>query len=161
MDANELHITPLSGVLSLRPSLSYLDKSDRTAKAEGRPKLVESSQDEDDGEEEEKREQVQRVGVRFIKGGGDNERAQKRREKSYEYQQKKANEEPWVQTQFHHVKSERWTDESQKLFCKRMDDEALPVSTNTRESYLCELKESEIQSVHDPSDNFKKQNATA
>ncbi len=144
LDANELHLTPLSGVLSLRPSLSYLDKSDRTAKAEGRPKLVESSQDEDDPEEEDKAMQVQRVGVRFLKGGGDAERSQKRREKSYEYQQKKAAEEPWTQTQFHHVKSDRWTEVSQKLFCKHMDDEASVPNNggdNLANRYLNELKE--------------------
>ena len=32
LDQNELHITPLEGVLSLRPSMEYLDQSDRTAK---------------------------------------------------------------------------------------------------------------------------------
>ena len=32
LDKNELHITPLEGVLSLRPSMEYLDQSDKTAK---------------------------------------------------------------------------------------------------------------------------------
>ena len=32
LDQNELHITPLEGVLSLRPSMEYLDQSDNTAK---------------------------------------------------------------------------------------------------------------------------------
>ena len=32
LDQNELHITPLEGVLSLRPSMEYLDQSDKTAK---------------------------------------------------------------------------------------------------------------------------------
>ena len=40
----ELHLTPIRGVVSLKPSLNYLDKSDKTAKSEGRPKLNESSQ---------------------------------------------------------------------------------------------------------------------
>ena len=38
-NGNELHLTPLKSIVSLRPSLTYLDKSDKTAKAEGRPKL--------------------------------------------------------------------------------------------------------------------------
>ena len=36
LNDNELHVTPLTGILHLRPSLNYLDKSDRTAKADGR-----------------------------------------------------------------------------------------------------------------------------
>ena len=32
LDNNELHVTPLEGVLSLRPSMEYLDQSDKTAK---------------------------------------------------------------------------------------------------------------------------------
>ena len=43
-NGSELHLTPLNGIVSLKPSLQYLDKSDRTAKSEGRSKLNESSQ---------------------------------------------------------------------------------------------------------------------
>ena len=32
LDQNELHITPIEGILSLRPSMEYLDQSDKTAK---------------------------------------------------------------------------------------------------------------------------------
>ena len=38
------------------------------ARAEGRPRLVESSQDEDEEEESNKTEVAQKVGVRFLKG---------------------------------------------------------------------------------------------
>ena len=37
---------------------------------------------------------------------------------------KKAEEEPWRVTRFHHVKSRRWEDETQLLFCRKMDEEA-------------------------------------
>ena len=43
-NGSELHLTPLNGIVSLKPSLQYLDKSDRTARSEGRSKLNESSQ---------------------------------------------------------------------------------------------------------------------
>lgn len=33
---SELHITPLRGILHLRPSFAYLDKSDRRAKEEAK-----------------------------------------------------------------------------------------------------------------------------
>ena len=40
LDQNELHITPLEGVLSLRPSMEYLDKSDKTAKGKIKAELI-------------------------------------------------------------------------------------------------------------------------
>ena len=33
---NELHITPLRGIVHLRPSFTYLDKSDKRAKEEAK-----------------------------------------------------------------------------------------------------------------------------
>ena len=51
----------------MKPSINYLDKSDRTAKAEGRPRLNESSQDEDEEEDTTKAEDVQKVGVKFMR----------------------------------------------------------------------------------------------
>ena len=56
--------------MSLKPSLEYLDKSDKTAKAEGRPRLNESSQDEDEDDEGPKKSEVEKVGVKFARGGG-------------------------------------------------------------------------------------------
>ena len=35
LNDNELHLTEVKGVLSVRPNLTYLDKSDRRAKQEG------------------------------------------------------------------------------------------------------------------------------
>ena len=54
----ELHLTQLQAVLQLRPSLGYMDKSDRTARAEGRAK-----DDPDDLEDEDKPPQA--VTVKF------------------------------------------------------------------------------------------------
>jgi hypothetical protein len=36
LNDNELHLTEVKGVLSVRPNLTYLDKSDKRAKQEGR-----------------------------------------------------------------------------------------------------------------------------
>ena len=58
MDNEELHLTPVEGVLQLRPSLVYLDKSDNTARIEGRNNL-DSIDDEDN--------KPQAVTVRFSK----------------------------------------------------------------------------------------------
>ena len=98
---NELHITPIKSVLNLRPDLSYLDKSDKTARAEGR--AAKFNEDPDDPvvkaeiAEAKGEEELKQVTVRFAKGG-DAEHVKKMREKSYEYQMKKVEEEPWIQT---------------------------------------------------------------
>ena len=48
------------------------------------------------------------VTVRFARGGqNEKEKYEKLREKSYEYQQKKLREEPWVKTNFLHCKYAR------------------------------------------------------
>merc|ERR1711997_825867 len=122
LDQNELHITPIEGVLSLRPSMEYLDQSDKTAKADG-------------GDAD-----MKAVTVRFARGGqNEKEKYAKLREKSYEYQQKKLREEPWVKTNFHQLKSPKWEEQSQKLFCRKMDDEIMN-SNCTSSNYLVYLK---------------------
>jgi len=141
-NGSELHLTPLNGIVSLKPSLQYLDKSDRTAKSEGRPKLNESSQDEDDEEEAAKADAVQKVGVRFMKGGAqDQSRYQEMKKKTFEYQQKMAEEEAWVPMDYHHVRSEKCVEQIQRLFCKRMDGVAIEGDTKV-DKYLQELKKS-------------------
>ncbi|XP_059099370.1 DNA-directed RNA polymerase III subunit RPC5-like isoform X2 [Tigriopus californicus] len=129
LGGNELHITPLEAVLQLRPNLGYLDKSDKTAKAEGR------TLDDPDDPQDDKEEEVEAkpVTVRFAKSGTDY--AKKQREKSFAFQQKKSEEEPWIPTRFHHVKSTQWEQESQKLFCRKMDDEIASLN-QTPKQYL-------------------------
>ena len=114
LDGNEFHLTPLSAILSLRPNFEYLDKSDKTAKQEGR---VDNEEDADEPSEES---QVKQVNVRFARAGSSREKQQKN---SFEMQQKKLKEEPWTRVRFNHVKTERWNTESQLMFCKKMDQE--------------------------------------
>ena len=121
----------------MKPSINYLDKSDRTAKAEGRPRLNESSQDEDEEEDTTKAEDVQKVGVKFMR---ESERAIEMKKKTFEYQQKLANEEPWIPTDYYHVKSEKWVEETQKLFCRHLDGEAVGGDVKVDE-YLEQLRE--------------------
>ncbi len=72
-------------LVSTRPQ----DKSDKTAKSEGR---LESTDVDDPSAADE----VKAVTVRFARG--DSDAAKKRMEKSFEYQKKKAEEEPWIAT---------------------------------------------------------------
>ena len=59
LQGKELHLTEVQGVLQLRPSLGYMDKSDKTARAEGR---VKDDPDDPDAEDEK---QPQAVTVKF------------------------------------------------------------------------------------------------
>ena len=128
------------GIVNLKPTMNYLDKSDRTAKAEGRPRLVESSQDEDEDDAKPEAEVIQKVGVKFLKGKAENDKSLEMKKKSFEYQQKLAEEEAWVPTDYYHNKSEKWIEQSQKLFCKHLDGEAVGGDVKGDE-YLEQLRE--------------------
>ncbi|CAB4062288.1 RPC5 [Lepeophtheirus salmonis] len=57
----KLHLTPIKDILVLRPDLTYLDKSDKTAKSEGRAVLHPDDPDlEEAMEEEAKQEDMER-----------------------------------------------------------------------------------------------------
>jgi len=130
LNDNELHLTEVKSILHMRPCLGYLDKGDKTAKSEGRV-----LDDPDDPVEET--EDIKPVTVKFAKG--DPEKNKKYMEKTYAYQQKKAEEEPWIKARFHQIKSEVWEDESQKMFCSKMEDEVTELDLPP-DKYLESLK---------------------
>uniref|UniRef100_A0A8K9XAY1 Polymerase (RNA) III (DNA directed) polypeptide E n=1 Tax=Oncorhynchus mykiss TaxID=8022 RepID=A0A8K9XAY1_ONCMY len=108
----ELHITPLQGILQMRPSFSYLDKADckhreREAANEG----GDSSQDEAD-------EDVKAVTVRFSRP--ESEQARQRRIQSYDFLQKKQAEESWVHLHYHGLNDGRSDHERLYLYCQAM-----------------------------------------
>ena len=91
-----------------------------------------------DGEEGDS--DMKAVTVRFARGGqNEKEKYNKLKEKSYEYQQKKLREEPWIKTKFHNLKSPKWEEQSQKLFCRKMDEEIVNLNS-TPSAYLDHLK---------------------
>ncbi|RVE59830.1 hypothetical protein OJAV_G00192170 [Oryzias javanicus] len=109
----ELHVTPLTGILQLRPSFSYLDKADsKTREREAANEGGDSSQDEAE-------EEAKAITVRFARP--ESEQARQRRIQSYEFLQKKQAEEPWVHLQYHGVKDGRSEHEKQYLFCQSVD----------------------------------------
>jgi len=130
LNDNELHLTEVKSILHMRPCLNYLDKGDKTAKSEGR-----TLEDPDDPVDEP--EEMKPVTVKFAKG--DAARNQKFMEKTYDYQKKKAEEEPWVKARFHQIKSRFWEEESQKMFCNNMEEELAELDL-TSEQYLDSLK---------------------
>lgn len=152
MVEDKLHLTEVKGVLQLRPSLSYMDKSDKTARAEGR--LGEADPD-DPGEDER---QPQAVTVKFsrvsrlssgltirpsdhVSFQGDSDRAQKMKEKSYDYQMKRVEEEPWVECCYHGVASAKSAEMCQKLKCKNTKTDLTTSFTQSHKQYLDGLKD--------------------
>jgi len=131
LDKNELHLTRVKGMLHLRPSLGYLDKSDRTAKTEGRV-----AADADDPADVEVKPEA--VTVKFARG--DPERNKKYKEKSYDYQMKRVEEEPWVETKFHQMKTGNWEEVSQLMFCAAMENDVKTLD-ETPDKYLYSLKD--------------------
>uniref|UniRef100_A0A3Q1H9G6 DNA-directed RNA polymerase III subunit RPC5 C-terminal domain-containing protein n=1 Tax=Anabas testudineus TaxID=64144 RepID=A0A3Q1H9G6_ANATE len=127
----ELHITPLTGILQMRPSFSYLDKADnKTREREAANEGGDSSQDEAEDE-------AKAITVRFARP--ESEQARQRRIQSYEFLQKKQAEEPWVHLHYHGVKDSRSEHERQYLFCQSVDASENTELVKTPKEYLAML----------------------
>ncbi|XP_018428062.1 PREDICTED: DNA-directed RNA polymerase III subunit RPC5 isoform X3 [Nanorana parkeri] len=106
----EIHLTPLCGILQLRPSFTYLDKADTKFKER------EAANDAGDSSQDEGEEDVKQVTVRFSRP--ESEQAKQRRAQSYEFLQKKQAEESWVHLHYSGVKDGRSEHERQYLLCQ-------------------------------------------
>ncbi|KAG9477010.1 hypothetical protein GDO78_002414 [Eleutherodactylus coqui] len=92
----EIHVTPLHGILQLRPSFTYLDKADTKYRER------EAANDAGDSSQDEVEEDVKQVTVRFSRP--ETEQAKQRRAQSYEFLQKKQAEESWVHLHYCGIK---------------------------------------------------------
>lgn len=127
----ELHVTPLTGILQMRPSFSYLDKADnKTREREAANEGGDSSQDEAE-------EEAKAITVRFARP--ESEQARQRRIQSYEFLQKKQAEEPWIHLHYHGVKDGRSEHERQYLFCQSADASENSELVKTPKEYLAML----------------------
>ncbi|XP_034715314.1 DNA-directed RNA polymerase III subunit RPC5 [Etheostoma cragini] len=127
----ELHVTPLTGILQMRPSFSYLDKADtKTREREAANEGGDSSQDEAE-------EDAKAITVRFSRP--ESEQARQRRIQSYEFLQKKQAEEPWVHLHYHGVKDGRSEHERQYMFCQSVDTSENSELVKTPKEYLTML----------------------
>lgn len=102
----EIHTTIVKGVVQMRPSFSYFDKSDTRKKAEQK---LDNESDVDDDEPKQ-------VTVKFARN--DNDRSKKAREKSYNYLSQKSADEPWCETMWYPPDSIHAELERQKLFAQ-------------------------------------------
>lgn len=127
----ELHVTPLTGILQMRPSFSYLDKADtKTREREAANEGGDSSQDEAEDD-------VKAITVRFARP--ESEQARQRRIQSYEFLQKKQAEEPWIHLHYHGVKDSRSEHERQYLFCQSVDASENSELVKSPKEYLAML----------------------
>ncbi|KAJ1526730.1 hypothetical protein ONE63_008310 [Megalurothrips usitatus] len=125
LNEGELHLTPLKGIVSLRPTFSYLDKSD---------KRQINAQDEVSGGEEE--EELKQVKVKFARQ--ENERVKKAREQSYDNHRKLSSSEPWYHTEYLTPQTDDAELERAKLYCSQIAEQVADLSLN-RENYLSYL----------------------
>ncbi|KAG0712422.1 DNA-directed RNA polymerase III subunit RPC5 [Chionoecetes opilio] len=99
MRDDSLHLSPITTVLALRPSFSYLDQADK------------HSDDE---------EKIKKVTVRFEKP--ETEKSRKAKEKSYGFLLRKIHEEPWIEVDYHKFGGEHSDFERRKLYCQYEDE---------------------------------------
>ncbi|CAL4141700.1 unnamed protein product, partial [Meganyctiphanes norvegica] len=128
MHDSALHLSPVSQVLALRPSFSYLDMADKR----GRQERKDITGEEDSDEEKEPK----KVTVRFERPETDKSRAAK--EKSYGFLQKQIREEPWIETTFHRCGSESTEFEKRKLYCSYEDQQVDQFMLSSKD-YLTQL----------------------
>jgi DNA-directed RNA polymerase-3 subunit RPC5 len=121
-DCPEVHLTPINSVIQFRPSFHYLDKSEinfgknkHNSKDESEAEADASSQDESEAQTE-----VQTITMRFA--GPDEERLRKAREKSFNYLQQQVAKDPWIELNFHPIKSHSSTEEKMSLLFNSSQD---------------------------------------
>ncbi|CAM4706023.1 unnamed protein product [Leuciscus chuanchicus] len=127
----ELHLTPLQGILQMRPSFTYLDKADTKHRER------EAANEAGDSSQDEAEEDVKQITVRFSRP--ESEQARQRRIQSYEFLQKKQAEEPWVHLHYHGLKDGRSEHERQYLYCQAMDTTENTELVKTPREYLSML----------------------
>ncbi|KAM9305142.1 DNA-directed RNA polymerase III subunit RPC5 [Gastrophryne carolinensis] len=106
----EIHVTPLHGILQMRPSFTYLDKADSKFRER------EAANEGGDSSQDEAEEDIKQVTVRFSRP--ETEQAKQRRAQSYEFLQKKQAEEYWVHLHYYGIKDSRSEHEKQYLLCQ-------------------------------------------
>ena len=128
--AEELHLTPLHGVVQLRPSLSHLDTADSGAK---RAAAGSDGGDTTGSEGEEAKPVVVKFARRESKVKGQ-QKGISRRMNFQEVMENRKTSEPWLAVQYNDVESEEASEERRLLFADR--DDHTGVFSQTMESYV-------------------------
>lgn len=117
----EIHASIIKGVIQMRPSFSYFDKSDKRNKAELK---AETEADLDD-------EEPKQVTVKFART--ENDRIRKAREKSYNYITQKSAEEAWHDTMWYPKDSTEAELERRNLFSSSNESTGHALSLTSNE----------------------------
>uniref|UniRef100_A0A803KK88 Polymerase (RNA) III (DNA directed) polypeptide E (80kD) n=1 Tax=Xenopus tropicalis TaxID=8364 RepID=A0A803KK88_XENTR len=133
----EIHLTPLHGILQMRPSFTYLDKADIKFKER------EAANEGGDPSQDEAEDDVKQVNVRFSRP--ESEKAKQRRVQSYEFLQKKQAEENWVHLHYSGVKDSRSEHERQYLLCQNTSVADNMELTKSPRDYLSMLMPSNVE----------------
>lgn len=132
--AEELHLTPLHGVVQLRPSLSHLDTADSGAKRAAAATLSGSDGGDTTGSEGE---EAKPVVVKFARRESKVKGQQKgvgRRINFQEVMENRKSSESWLSVQYNDLESEEASEERRLLFADR--DDHTGVFSQTMESYV-------------------------
>ncbi|CAB0028008.1 unnamed protein product [Trichogramma brassicae] len=121
---DELHITPLKGIIQMRPDFSYLDRVDKKFKDSGK-NGGEGFVDADDEEPEEIE-----VHAKFTKNISDY--AKQQREKSFQTHARKSMEEEWVPCKFQRAEEPI----KEEMFCHKVDNDRSNDLKITQSDYL-------------------------
>ncbi|XP_076856174.1 DNA-directed RNA polymerase III subunit RPC5 isoform X1 [Brachyhypopomus gauderio] len=127
----QLHLTPLQGILQMRPSFAYLDKAD------SKHREREAANEAGDSSQDEAEDDIKQITVRFSRP--ESEQARQRRIQSYEFLQKKQAEEPWVHLHYHDLRDGRSEHERQYLYCQATDTTENMELVKTPSEYLSML----------------------
>nr|CAG4647122.1 EOG090X07NA [Megafenestra aurita] len=120
----EIHFNPVHGILHVKPSFPYLDKSDKS--------LKETGNEAESGDEEV----AEQITVKFARTESDRTKAL--REKSFGFLQKKNAEEAWIHTKFFPFRSEESKLERNHLICDK-SDETVQNITLPKDKYISSL----------------------
>ncbi|XP_039273152.2 DNA-directed RNA polymerase III subunit RPC5-like [Styela clava] len=138
---DEVHLTPISHVMQLKPSFKYMDRAEHRASQAAKAKAAaeaDSSQDE--------AEEAKAVTVRVK--GAESEAVRLARERSYAAYEKRIADEKWIEVKVHHKLDSYAERERQRLICqntRQPDDKLSPALTafsemvQTPHEYLTKL----------------------
>lgn len=110
----ELHLTPIHGILQLRPSFEYLNK--------GEANMRQASNLAEEGDSQDEEEEAKPLTVKFARP--ETERAKAQRLSSFKYLEKKKAEELWKTVEFFNPQDDIAAAEHSLLYCQEMESES-------------------------------------
>lgn len=135
----EIHLTPISHVLQLRPSFKYMDLAEhRAARAAKAKEAVDADSSQDEADD------AKAVTLRIK--GAETEAARLARERSYAAYEKRLADEKWCPLKFYSAEDSVVELERHKLLCQKtispecMMDRSIPEYVRTPSEYLDSLK---------------------